>query len=241
MNRVVWLGLIVCLVLPAFGQRLPPGVRAGGKSYGFGFGSVVFPGGPPTHPRLGFSVTDPGFASRLGGIVTGFRPYTGAPSGVSVYRRPTSMAVPVPYPVFVGGYYAAYPPPQQTPNVIVVAPPQQPAPQVVINQTFAARPEVQEYSTVSAEDSGVRVYQAPAPAPLDSSGPVQSQEPTIYLIAFKDGSVRTAIAYWVEDDTLHYVTPQGRPNKASMVLIDRDFSLKLNHQRGLEFHFPAGK
>ena len=35
----------------------------------------------------------------------------------------------------------------------------------------------------------------------------------------RDGTVRAAIAYWVDGDTLHYVTTEGSHNRASLDLV----------------------
>jgi hypothetical protein len=64
------------------------------------------------------------------------------------------------------------------------------------------------------------------------------QAPTIYLIAFKDHTILPALAYWVEGDTLNYVTENGVPNRASLALIDKDFSKQLNSERSVEFNLP---
>ena len=61
---------------------------------------------------------------------------------------------------------------------------------------------------------------------------------TIYLIAFKDHTILPSLAYWVEGDTLNYITEQGTPNRASLSLIDRDFSKQLNRERHIEFSLP---
>ncbi len=201
---------------------------AQGPRYGFGFGNVVFPGGVPI-PRNPFSITNPSFAQSLGGIVSGLNPYTGAARGRSLGRGAATVVVPYIYPVPVGGYYYPDDPVQQpAPNVTVInqAPP---TPQVVINQTFA-QPD-------SGSDSTVRVYQAPSPRPAASAA--TNTEPPIYLIAFKDGTVGTAVAYWLDSDTLEYVTMQGSTNRASLSLVDTALSRRLNRERNVPFQLPG--
>jgi hypothetical protein len=234
MKRFLWFGLILGLALPAAAQFRQGGVPVSGPAFGFGFGNVVFPGGAPANPVRAFSITNPGFASNLGGIVGGFRPYTGAPVGGSFHRRGGATLVGVPYPVVMGGfgYYDPTQPPQ-SPSV-VFAPPQQPAPTVIINQTFVTRPDAQSQTAVSPDTSGIQVYQAPSGASAQGTA-APSQEATIYLIAFKDSSIRSAVAYWVDGDSLLYVTPQGQMNKASLALIDRDYSNRLNRERNVPF------
>lgn len=140
------------------------------------------------------------------------------------------------YPVFIGGfgpdYYAGYGDyagggvPAPAP---VEPPPAAPStPAVVINQYFGAPPQ----GGPAPDDPDVQVYSqsnrptaAPAPAP----------EPRSYLIALKDHSVFSALAYWVEDRTLHYVTPQNTHNQADLSLVDVDFTKKLNQDRNMTF------
>jgi hypothetical protein len=57
-------------------------------------------------------------------------------------------------------------------------------------------------------------------------------------VAFKDGSIYAALSYWLEGTTLHYITLQGSHNRATVDLIDRDLSARLNRERGLDFKLP---
>jgi hypothetical protein len=166
----------------------------------------------------------------------------GYPSGGS----PRTIVVPYAVPVYYGDpYAAAYAEPQPAPNVTVIVP-QQPTPSIVINHNYlpdTARPSSREYGELS--QPGVRVYEAPGlqsereaaakqaepaapPAPADD-------RPNIYLIALKDSSVRSAIGFWVEGGTLHYVTPQGSVNRVTLDMVDRQTSERLNGERNLEF------
>jgi hypothetical protein len=61
------------------------------------------------------------------------------------------------------------------------------------------------------------------------------EKPTIYLIALKDGTLRQAIGYWTQGDTLHYVTPDSSVNHLSIGMVDRERSIELNAERKLEF------
>lgn len=241
MKRVAYIVLALGLAVPVFaGQRgFAPGHGQVAGNYGFGFGNVVFPAGP----RNVGSITNPGFAHSLGGIVSGLRPYTGAPRlgrGHGHFIRRAPIFVPVTYPIFIGGYAE----PEPAPNVTIInnIPPQ--APPVIINQVFpsqGAKPTTEEYAPSSddaSESSGVAVYQAPSAQPAANSA--TEPKPTIYLIAFKDGSIQTSLGYWVEGDTLQYITPRGTINKASLELVDRQLSQQLNKERDLEFHLPSG-
>jgi hypothetical protein len=61
------------------------------------------------------------------------------------------------------------------------------------------------------------------------------EKATIYLIALKDGSLRQAIGYWVQGDTLHYVTPDASINRLSGDIVDVQRSTDLNRERNLDF------
>ena len=91
-----------------------------------------------------------------------------------------------------------------------------------------ARPEIREYPETSS----------PQRDPETSSR--QRNEKPIYLIAFKGQSnIRGAQAYWVTENTLHFVTLQGEPKQAPINSIDRDLTFRLNRDRHVDFRLPA--
>ena len=121
-------------------------------------------------------------------------------------------------------------------------PPQQQymGPQVVINQNFApdvARPVVREY--VPDANGGIRI-DGPQSQVTPPETTVAEESPT-FLIAFKDHTIYAAIAYWVEGDTLHYVTNQSTHNQVSLDLVDRELSDRLNRERQVDFRLPPRK
>jgi hypothetical protein len=212
----------------AFAQRYSGGLSP--QPYGSvsGYGSVLFPGlGHPPLPSTGYGGYYRGGHYGGGGYGHG----NGYGYG---YRRYPPVAM---YPVFVGGYGYGYglmddPPPaqqQQPPQTIVVQqpPPAQaaPTPSVIINQYFksdgpAGPPEQQS-----------------AVAPMAPRAVSRSDDkPTIYLIAMKDHTIMPALGYWVEGDTLTYITSQGNKNSVSLTLVDKDFSKQLNDERHVEFN-----
>lgn len=237
-GSVCWFGLGVWAERPGVVGRSHAPYRTYGSPTGFG--NILFPGTGSAPPLTSpFSITDTTFAQRLGATISGFPPYTGAPIGAQRGRR-GAVAAPVLYPVFVGGYSYPYTYEQQ-PNVVVVYPAQT-APPVTIYQSFTqepgpARPVIREYGPGSwdnpPQDSGVRVYDAPSRTPA-----APADERVIFLIALKDGSVYSAVAYWVEGETLHYLTPQAQHNQVSLDLVDRQVSEKLNQGRKVEFRLP---
>jgi hypothetical protein len=142
------------------------------------------------------------------------------------------------YPIYIGGYGGSYisgygdssesaPPPAPPPsnNVIVVVPQQsQSAPPVVVNNN----------------------YGVPMPPNAVMGGPPQPSEeedagsaPAHYLIALKDHTIFAATAYWVDGDTLHYFTAGNVHNQASLTLVDREFTKRLNKEQGLDVNIPA--
>ena len=59
------------------------------------------------------------------------------------------------------------------------------------------------------------------------------------MIAYKNHAVYTALAYWVEDKTLHYVTTQNTHNQASLDLIDLALTKSLNRRNDVPFAIPG--
>jgi endonuclease YncB( thermonuclease family) len=110
------------------------------------------------------------------------------------------------------------------PNITIVMPPQ--APPVVISPYAAGAQNEAREGTVPA-------YQPP----LEEQPP----EPAHYLIAFKDHTVYSVVAYWVDGDTLHYFTAGNTHNQVSLSLIDRDLTARLNRDAGVEVNLPAPK
>jgi len=189
-----------------------------------GFGNVVYPG-------TGHA-PNAAFLNTAGAGVRG----NGGGGGNHSGGHPRTVIVP--YPIYYGNYYDPSLAGQQQ---------QQPdsganqAPSVVINQTFVpdrAVPVVQEYGD---QNTGMKLYQGP-PGPyqqMQSRPAPVSDEPTLYLIAFKDHSIVQALGYWMESGVLHYVSAEHSLNQASLDLIDRSLSQRLNDERGVEFKLPA--
>lgn len=83
-----------------------------------------------------------------------------------------------------------------------------------------------------ADDNSLQVYQAPAPTPQEAA----MSEGRYYLIAYKDHSVYTALAFWMENGVLNYVTPQNTHNQVSLDRLDLDLTKQLNARRGMPFN-----
>jgi hypothetical protein len=204
----------------------------------------------------------PLFPTRLGANVAG-HPFGFTGGGGRFDHGGHNRTVIVPYPIYYGGYGNGYgydasaaPPVDQYGNPIGNS---NTAPSVVINQNFVPdrpAPVVREYGAPGPDgveqpqSSGMRMYQVPPSHPYADAQTQPEQEyrgrrqaanddqPTVYLIAFKDHSIVQALGYWMEGNTLHYVSVEHSLNQASVDLIDRSLSQRLNDERGVEFKFP---
>ena len=91
----------------------------------------------------------------------------------------------------------------------------------------------------------MKLYERPSHPYEDAqnapAGAVNDDQPTVYLIAMSDHTIFPAVAYWVEGDTLNYITTQGGHNRATLALVDREFSKQLNDERHVEFKLPPAK
>jgi hypothetical protein len=203
-------------------------------SNAYRYGNILYPGGIPPISNT--------HAGRLGATIAGGS-YTGVPPGAVPQRgRQRTVVVPYAYPVFYGGGYGGYDVPEQQPQNITVVVPQQQVPQVIINNGYTpetSHPVVREYGENELPESTVRVYdgssQRRTETPVRPERSVMDEKPTIYLIALKDGTLRQAIGYWTQGDTLHYVTPDSSVNHLSIGMVDRERSVELNAERKLDF------
>lgn len=204
------------------------GFRGGSFGFGRGFGTVRgtligVRGFRPGFFGNGFGVGFVGgypWGWGLGwgsGYLPGYYSYPWGPYD-SGYSYPAAYGYPADYsssygaPASYGGGGGS--------NVTVVYPPQT-APVVVEH----ASPVTHEYDQYGQE---IRP---------DGSGGGGGSSP-IYLIAFKDKVIRAAAVYWVQGKTLHYVTLQREETQVPLDTIDRDLTLRLNHERHVQFELP---
>jgi len=228
------LGLIVAVTAGAMAQTaiVPsamPVHRPGLGPVGHGFGNVVFPG--TGIPR--------GHIQNLNSTIRGVYP---APHPHRGGRGP--VVYPVAVPVYMGGYGYGYGP-DPTPNVTVINAPQ-PPPSVIVNNHYTPdrpQPVMKDYTNESLpEPAGMTSYQAPIPSNPEGRPLTQREDkPTIYLVALQDGSIYPSYAYWVEGDTLHYVTTKHSLNRISVSLVDVEMSERLNRERSVEFSLGRKK
>jgi hypothetical protein len=149
------------------------------------------------------------------------------------YYRGRSYIWPYAYPAFGYGDYGypgyGYGSDYGDPGSGYSAPPEtmdygQPAPPPDMNQYPQQVPQ--------PNNGGLQMYQAPAPTPQEQA----MSDGRYYLIAYKDHSIYTALAYWMENGALNYVTPQNVHNQISLDLLDLDLTKLLNSRRGLAFN-----
>jgi hypothetical protein len=229
------------------------------------FGSTVFPGGAQVAPVFGGAPPIVGARPPVGGITVGngnflpivngkgsnFRRFSGNNNfrGGSRFNSNSPSVYVFAYPAYVGdgGYDNSYAPngygpqdmmppqqPPQQPNTTIVFPPQQPQPQQVPNSVMIQAGPDGQYTTTGQRPGGT-IYDVP------QGDNAQGTDNPRFLLAFKDRTIYSVIAYWTDGDTLHYFTPGNVHNQVSMSLIDRELTERLNRELGIDFKLPAGK
>ena len=239
--------LPLALATSVFGQAahrsfgsvvFPGGTSSTSSGITRSFGSAVFPGGTQSAPVYG--------AAPVIGAPLGFGAGTLGRAGQNSNFRRTPMngrgtrlapSYVYAYPAFVGGYDNSYAPQEaapQQPNVTVIYPPQQPATPVMIQ----LGPDGQY--TTTGQRQPATIYQAPRQA---DTAPEEepAADSTRYLLAFKDHTIYSAVAYWADGDTLHYFTTGNTHNQVSISLLDRDLTERLNRELGIDFKLPPAK
>jgi hypothetical protein len=66
--------------------------------------------------------------------------------------------------------------------------------------------------------------------------PERGNQPILYLIAFRDKTIRAAMTYWVADGTLHYLDTDHQEKQAPLSAVDRDLSAQINRERHIPFN-----
>jgi len=220
-------GVSAQTVTRSFGSVVfPGGTSATTPGVTRNFGSVVFPGGSMSAPPVR-TAPAPAF---VGTTRAAGRPTTsvGAQNfhrNSGVTRIPRSTATGYAYPVFVGNYYDA---PAYEPQAPMAPPPAPPV--MTMYNPETARPVMIQVPPPEATSSYQPRTAEPEPA-----------EPQHYLLAFKDHTVYSAVAYWFDGDTLHYFTTGSTHNQASVSLLDRELTLRLNKELGTDFKIPDAK
>jgi hypothetical protein len=130
------------------------------------------------------------------------------------------------YPLVSSDPYAySYPPPyayNPAPNVIVIVPPDE-----VGYRPSPARPDIQEIE----ERTGYTRRDTAARPPEQIS----------FRLALRDGTVESGVAYWVEGESFHYITTEGRHKEVPLGSVDREASERLNRNGQIEFRLPPSR
>jgi len=214
-SRLVWAAaLAVCLVcIPALAQHR--GFSGGGFRVGVGGGHWG---------SRGFSSSSFGYG--------GFRSYNygyrrslgvGFGYGPSWYRYPAGR-----FPYLIRSYrpYAYYPyfytsfgvSPYYYDNWYLAPPP--------VTAYYYNAPRAYVYSGSARDEYG-------------QLRDKRSGETIVYSIAFQDGHVEDCVAYWVEGETLHYVTRDHAMHEVPLGSVDRSYSERLNRERQVDFRLPG--
>ena len=100
-------------------------------------------------------------------------------------------------PIYYGGFgYDAQPAP-----AYYQPPAPTPPPVAVTNDNYRApfaQPLMRDYSNGG--------YGLESPVPPPPAAPVASKQAEYWLLAFPNGNIVLAVAYWTDADTLHYIT-----------------------------------
>jgi hypothetical protein len=195
--------------------------------FAFGLAVVVSAGSASaqigSQNALGGKYASVGMSRPLGGISPTRNADSRRRQRGAVYATPYAFSFYVPSDF--DSFYGIEPPYQPPQSAQAISP----APPVIINQYFNSPPP------------SYQGYQAPPPRQQqEQTSPANDpQQPApgdnYYLIAYKNHSVYTALAYWVEDKTLNYVTSGNTRNQATLDLIDLDLTKTLNQARGVPF------
>jgi hypothetical protein len=193
------------------------GLLAQGRGEATSYGRILFPGGTPTVNNG---------TSPYGRILFPGTPNAQSQVGTSSRRQSTSVvnrrgsgrpvAAVLPYVGFPIGNYLQVDGP--------VAEPAEPT--VVVNQYFPAN---------TPGNTPAPAAPMATPRPVERVTETNPDERAIYLIAMQDHTIFAARSYWVEQATLHYVTLQGDHNSASLDLVDRALSQRLNRGQSVAF------
>lgn len=80
------------------------------------------------------------------------------------------------------------------------------------------------------------IVREPAPPPES-----RNYEEPLYLVAFKDHTIRAVLAYWVEGGALHYVSLDHEQQQSPLASIDHELSERLNRERNVTFRLPGNR
>jgi hypothetical protein len=159
------------------------------------------------------------------------------PTGVGARDRFGEIVIPyaVPYPIYPGyrededpAYIPSADQPnsgyQQQPTMSTgISAPYSPATPAIINQFL---PDIVQ--SPLPQGLAIRSSQEDSEEIISGSPGLDGSEQPAFFIGLKDGTVYAAASYWLDGETIHYITVHGIHNLVSISLIDRKISLRLN-------------
>jgi hypothetical protein len=212
---------------------------AGSAPHSYTAGNVLNPGGVPPATPAGTPIAAMGGYGQQGSHSSGHASGTRASNGNRGNLRHPSHEAGVVIPVYLGGGYYGDPPPQQPQQQQGAAFEGQDPSVVIVNQDYRPEylnPVVHDYTNASIPESPSLEQRLSTPPPARiQQMQMPDPSPTIYLIAMKDGNIVAALGYWMEGDTLNYITRDANRNRVSIDRVDREFSARLNADRNVDF------
>jgi hypothetical protein len=108
-----------------------------------------------------------------------------------------------------------------------------------------AVPPAQNIVIVEASPPYTLLEQVPPP-PIKSEiheystrASAEAAEGATFSIVLNDGSTRSAVALWVQNERLHLIDPEGRREQLPMADVNRGATVRTNRDRGLQLHLPS--
>jgi hypothetical protein len=115
-------------------------------------------------------------------------------------------------------------------------------------QAYPATPPSNIYIMTGPDASSSVSPSEPQPKPAQSviheykwpnEGPPLAGEAATFSIALKDGSRRSAVVIWVQNNHLYFVDSNGKQQVLAPDIIDRDATQRLNRVKNLTIHLPS--
>jgi hypothetical protein len=253
MRLVVSAVLSLSLAAVALGQRGGHGgggmSRGGGGFSHGGFGGGVSRGGGFSRGGFGGGVARGGFSTGFarGGVSAGFNRGGGVFRGGGIYHAPfrgnmfyrngLGRGFRYRWPIY--GYYgypfygASY---YNDPYFYNDSYYGSAYPNSYTSGYYPPEPYVESYEPASEP----QIVYAP-PTAVNQGPPVaRTNAAPEYLIAFNDHNIKLVAAYWTEKANLRYVTADHEIKTVPLSSVDRDLSVRLNHERRVTFNLPSG-
>jgi hypothetical protein len=213
--KALTVGIACCLLLPAWSFAQPGGFHGGGFGAGGfhtgGFRGGGFHGGFAGNPNMTGNFGDFGLPP-IGPLPSlAPSPIVPAQRGFRGFRNGFGYGLP-----FLWADGEEYPE-QGPPRLMWVVPQQaQPAPKPPEPPKLVVHDYTKEFGPETPGDTR-----------------------TTFSIVGSDRTIRSAIAVWVQHDTLSYIAPDGGQGKLPMESVNREQTKQVNAEKGLTLWLPA--